>query len=428
MTAQDGPGRGLVAVTRAGASALADGTVQVRAGRRYELACLRCTWRGEPALQMRCPVCTGAVEPVLDLTGATVGMQDDPLRAYANFLPLDDADLAGCAGVMTRTPCRAVPRLGQAIGVPNLWVKDESRQPTGTTKDRLAAVVVTLFRQFGVTEFASSSTGNTATALARAVLRDGTMRATFFCGTNFIGRHGFSVDDRVRLTFVDGSYVDASHAGKAYAREHDVQWEGGFFNWARREGLKIAWLEAFDQMPATPDVVVQAISSGMGIAAADKGVREYVRLGRASHVPRMLMAQQDTCAPMVAGWQAGRTELTELDVVVDPQGLATAILLGDGADSYPYLAGIAASSGGAIVAVSQDDLVRTRALLHELEGLDVCYSAAAAVAGLAAEAAAGRIGNELVLVNLTGRDRQPSEPGAHWTEATNATPVQRSTP
>lgn len=370
----------------------------------YTLACLRCPWRGEPSLLMRCPSCSAAVEPVLDLRGAAVRDCADPLAAYVDLLPLG-MDGVARDGAMVRTPCRAVPALGAALGVPNLWVKDESRQPTGTTKDRLAAVVVALFRHFGVAEFVSSSTGNTATALARAVRRDGTLRVHFFCGADFADAHDFEVDDDVTLTVVEGTYVAASRAGQAFARDNGLQWEGGYFNWARREGLKIAYLEALDAMPATPDVLVQAISSGMGMAAAHKGMREYLSLGRATHMPRMLMAQQDTCAPMATGWRAGRGELTEHDVIADPHGLATAILLGNGADSYPYMAEIAAETGGAIVAVSQDDLVRARADLWDLEQLDVCYSAAAGVAAVRNEAAAGRIADETVLVNLTGRSR-----------------------
>jgi threonine synthase len=379
-------------------------SVRPAGGAGYKLKCLRCSWRDQPSLRMRCPLCQGALESELDLCGATVRDCQDPLLAYLDLLPLDLADLPA-AGVVVRTPCRPAPELGAALGVPNLWIKDEGAQPTGSTKDRLAAVVVATFKHFGVTEFASSSTGNTATALARAVRLDGTMRAHFFCGADFETMHDFEVDDVVILTVIDGSYAEASRVGQTFARENGLQWEGGYFNWARREGLKLAYLEAFDAMEATPDVVVQAISSGMGMAAAHKAAREYLQLGRVTHIPRMLMAQQDTCAPMATAWRAGRSEIGAQDVVARPSGLATALLLGDGSDSYPYLAEIATNTGGAIVATDQADLVRARADIWELGRLDACYSAAVAVAALRDEAAAGHISDELVLVNLTGRSR-----------------------
>jgi threonine synthase len=125
------------------------------------------------------------------------------------------------------------------------------------------------------------------------------------------------------------------------------------------------------------------------------------------------MVQQDTCAPMARAWQDGRAELTEDDVVAHPTGLARAILLGDGRPTYPYMRDIAIVTGGAIVSVSQEELVSARAMLRDLENLDVCHSSAATVAALRNEAAAGRITpDQVVLVNLTGRDRSHTRRGA----------------
>ena len=372
----------------------------------FRLSCVSCDWHTGPEFRLRCPECSGALDAVLDLTGAAKRAHDRPELAYLDFLPIDEEDLAGIEPSVT-TPCRPAPRLGAAIGVPGLWVKDESRQPTGTTKDRFAAVVMAVFRRFGITEWVASSTGNSSTALARAVRRDGTIRAHFFCGRDFVADHRVELDEHVSLTVVDGSYAAASGAAQRFAAERGLTWEGGFFNWARREGLKLAYLEAYDALRAAgrePDIVVQAISSGMGVMAAHKGTGEYLSTGALSRAPRFLMVQQDTCAPMARAWREGRAELTDADVVARPEGLARAILLGDGRATYPYMRDIARDSGGAIVSVSQADLVAAKAMLAELEGLDVCHSSAATVAALRAEAALGRIApHEVALVNLTGR-------------------------
>jgi threonine synthase len=366
------------------------------------IACMLCGWTCEPAFLLRCPRCGGALEPILSTVDPVVRDEDDPGRAYLDFLPIDAAERLA-AGIMRRTVCRAVPRLGSAIGVPRLWVKDESGQPTGTTKDRMAALVVAVFDQFGIREFVASSTGNSATALARAVRRSGSMRAHFFCGRRFVDAHRFDPDSTVCLTVVDGDYAAASVRAQRFAAEQGICWEGGFFNWARREGLKLGFLEALDEMPCRPDLIVQAVSSGLGIVAAAKGMREYLAAGRIDGLPRFLLAQQDTCAPMVSAWQAGRAEMSADDIVVDPSGLASAILLGDARSSYPYVARIVGDHGGNIVAVSQGDLIECRRLLAELEDLAVCYSSAATVAAVRQEAAAGRIGaDEVVLLHLTG--------------------------
>jgi threonine synthase len=214
------------------------------------------------------------------------------------------------------------------------------------------------------------------------------------------------------LTVVAGTYVDASAEACRFAADNGIHLDAGFFNWARREGLKLAYLEALDQMGCDPDVVVQAISSGMGMLAAHKGMREYCQLGRLDRMPRFLMAQEDTCAPAASAWRAGRAEATAADRVEHPTGLATAILLGDVTPYYPYLHRIATQTGGGIVAVSRDELVEARRLLVELEALDVCYASAATVAAVRNEVAAGRIdAGETVLVNLSGRLRTAQPAG-----------------
>ncbi|MGX1762488.1 threonine synthase [Streptomyces lydicus] len=369
----------------------------------FRLECTRCQWKCEPATLFRCPRCSGALESRTDIEKAALHSGTQPELVYFSLLPVGSAEFIS-EGISRTTPCRIAPRLGNAIGVPNLWVKDESKQPTGSTKDRLAAITIAVFRQFGIKEFVSASTGNTAISLARAVHNDASIQAHFFCGHEFVDRHRFPVNDRVKLTVVQGSYAEAQSAARAYSAQHGALWDGGFFNWARREGLKLAYLEAFDSMDAEPDVVVQAISSGMGVMAAHKGAAEYREMNRLKKLPRFLMVQQDTCAPMARAWQEGRVELTDDDVVENPDGLARAILLGDGRDTYPYMRDIAKQSDGAIVSVSQQSLVQARTMLCELEGLDVCYSSAATIAAVRDEAAAGRIQpRDVVLVNLTGR-------------------------
>jgi threonine synthase len=376
------------------------------AGAKFQLGCDECGWSGPPAPLFRCPQCEGALEAKINLAQIKRRSSDQPEFTYFDLLPLSSAAYMQ-PGTFRATPCRHAERLGAAIGLPQLWVKDESQQPTGSTKDRAAAVVLAAFRQFGIDEFVCASTGNTAIALARAAGRDKSMRGHFFCSVTSDCQDRIDTGNGNTLNIVDGSYADAIHASREFAAEHNVFAEGGFFNWARREGLKLAYFEAFDEMPVEPDVVVQAISSGMGIMAARKAVNEYVALGWLTRFPRFLMVQQDTCAPMARAWREGRDELTADDVIPDPRGLATAILLGDGRASYRYMQQIARSSGGSIADVTQLRLIEARGLLQELEGLDVCYASAATVAAVRGEVAAGRLSvDDVVLVNLTGARRE----------------------
>jgi threonine synthase len=109
---------------------------------------------------------------------------------------------------------------------------------------------------------------------------------------------------------------------------------------------------------------------------------------------------------MVSAWAAGSSRIRPEDVVARPAGIATAILRGDPSRAYPYVHAIVAESGGAFVAVGEDEIREARDLVEELESLRPCFSAAAAVAGVAKLRRLGDLPPDAtVLVNLTGRDR-----------------------
>jgi threonine synthase len=313
------------------------------------------------------------------------------------------ADLVD-AGTSVRTPTVRLGRHERELGVAGVYVKDETGQPSGSTKDRCAALVLAAFRATGVTRFAASSTGNTARALSMAVARDHRMSAHFFLGSGFPLPPTFGADERVFCSSVAGSYSDAMREAARAAAGEEWTLEGGFANWARREGAKLAYLEAYLDMAAPPDVVVQAVSSGLGLLGADKASRELTASGILGCEPRYVVVQEDTCAPIVSAWSNGRSELAESDVVRNPSGLATAILHGDPRASYPYLRRLVDSTGGRMVAVTAQAIIEARRTLAEDTGIDACFASAAALAGLVQLAHQGHVGQrDTVLVKIGGR-------------------------
>ncbi|MFG2844410.1 hypothetical protein ACGF12_14735 [Kitasatospora sp. NPDC048296] len=96
---------------------------------KFTLVCVLCRAEFAPAPVYRCPSCSGALEPrYAALATATRHDHADPEQAYFDFLPLVSRGFLD-SGITVRTPCRPAPRLGEAIGVPGLWIKDESQQP-----------------------------------------------------------------------------------------------------------------------------------------------------------------------------------------------------------------------------------------------------------------------------------------------------------
>ena len=178
----------------------------------------------------------------------------------------------------------------------------------------------------------------------------------------------------------------------------------------RREGLKLAYLEAAEQIPHAIDWYVQAVSSAMGVYGTYKGAKELRALGQTTSLPRLLCVQQESCSPMVRAFEEGSPGIRPEHIVARPEGIAEAILRGNPIGAYPYIREIVLESDGRLVAVSETEIRESRSMIEELEGLSPCFSAAAAFAGLAKLARAGDIpADHAILVNLTGSDRQKTE-------------------
>lgn len=375
---------------------------------RYRWCCIVCGTEEHDLLRLRCTACGGALDAIHDLSAASIVDSPDPLARYASLVPVHDRSTLRWLGE-GNTGCIHAQNLGRRLGIDALFVKDESANPTRSTKDRMASVALARFAELGVRGLALASTGNSSTAYARAAQLLGGFDLHIFVGAAFLPRLNYRDHPDVRTYVVGSDFVSAGETAKRFAATAGVVWEGGFFNPSRREGLKLAYLEAFDQMPAPPRYVFQAVSSGMGLLGAYKGALEYKLLGRLPALPSFVAVQQETCSPMAAAFADGADTIDSRHVVRDPTGIAEAILRGDPTQAYPYVNALCRSTGGQILSAGVEEIKAAHHLLAELEGLNVCYASATALAGLIALRRRGVIpGDAPVLVNLTGADRPRS--------------------
>jgi threonine synthase len=214
----------------------------------------------------------------------------------------------------------------------------------------------------------------------------------------------------------EASFVDALDCAAAFAGRHGLVSDNGFFNPGRREGLKLAFLEAVEQVPRTIDWYVQSVSTAMGVYGVYKGARELFEMKRIARLPRLLCVQQESCAPMARSWKSGSTTLRPEHVVQQPNGIAKAILQGNPARPYPYVHGIVSATQGDFVIVAEAEIREARKMVEELEGISPCYSAAAALAGVIRQVRTGVFPHDnTVLVNLTGGNRPAPVPSNHVT-------------
>ncbi len=356
-----------------------------------------------------CDTCGGMIDVEYDLERVVFYDSLNPLERFFDLLPIvDPANLL--PQHMERTPCIHARNLGARLGMPWLYLKDETSLPTGSTKDRMAAVALAFMWECGIREFCTSSTGNSSSSYAHAIARFPGCRLYLFTAEDFWDRVDYPENDQV-VPFVlrDASFVDAFKCAGAFAQMRGVTSERGFFNPARREGLKLAFLEAAEQVPRPIDWYVQAVSSAMGVYGTFKGARELLSLGRIPRLPRLLCVQQDTCSPMVCAHEADSQQIRPEDIVRRPGGIAKAILRGDPTKVYPYVRELVIASKGTFTAVSEGEIREARRMVEELEGVKPCFSAAAALAGLIKLVRSGNFPcEETVVINITGRDRAPS--------------------
>jgi threonine synthase len=366
------------------------------------LCCVHCGRKYPFSLQFQCDACGGLIDPVYNLEGCKIGESSKPLERYFYLVPFQQLSSA----VSLRegnTPCIHAKNLGKRVGLSHLYLKNETLNPTRTTKDRMASCVLSVFQELDIREFVASSTGNSSSSFAFGIHQVTHMEVHLFCGRDFLYRHAYCDHPRVHLHVIDGDFVQAGKAAQKFAREQGLLFEGGFFNFARREGLKLAYFEAFDQLPEEPAVIVQAVSSGMGMYGAYKGVQEYQQLGRMKGTPRFVCAQQKSCAPMYQAFIEGSATIQPHHIIHHPRGIAEAILRGDPTRTYPYLYNIVTATKGCFAAVSQSEILEAHALLQETEGIDVCYASATAVAAAFHLLHQGWLQpTEVILVNLTG--------------------------
>lgn len=373
----------------------------------FQLACIVC---GAEADDMRidtCIHCGGALDAIYGLAAGLHEFPETPnvLMRYFSLLPIRARENALWLGE-GNTPCFKAEKLAAELGMTEVYLKDESRNPTMSTKDRIASVGLSRFRELGVHEFAMASTGNSSTAYARAVRLLPEFTAHIFSGRDFVSRLNYLDHPRIATYAIDGEFAMAGPAAQRFAAEQGITWEGGFFNFARREGLKLAYLEAYDAIPETPDYVFQAVSSGMGLLGGYKGALEYHRLGRLSRVPGFVAVQQATCAPMAHAYAECAESIEKRHIVKNPRGLAEAILRGNPAPSFPYIRSLCSATDGDIIAAPDEDILTARRLLADLEGVRVCFASATALAGLIVARRDRAVRDDAtVLINLTGGDR-----------------------
>jgi len=349
------------------------------------------------------------------------------LWRYRELLPIRNPNPTLSLGEGGSPLIQAV-NLGMMLGTPNLFIKDERQGPTGSFKDRQAAVTIAALKEAGITEMVAASTGNVAIAYSAYAARAGIKLWAFVTSLvpavkmREIALYGSQV---IKVT---ASYDQAKQLAAEFARQRGLYLDMGARTITSIEAMKTIAFEVSEQLTAllgpvtggdtprwrTPDWYVQAISGGMGPLGVYKGFRELRQMGLVDRIPAMAPIQADGCAPMVNSWKKG---LEQAEPVTTPRTHIETLATGDPGRAYVMLRKQVDDTHGVFESVTDEEAFRAMHILAKMEGVSAEPAAAVSFAGLFKLIRAGTIKpTDVVVINCTGHT-MPAEQsvlGENW--------------
>jgi threonine synthase len=317
------------------------------------------------------------------------------LARYRDRLPVTDDTPIVTLGEGS-TPLVRSDRLSDETGC-EVWLKVEGANPTGSFKDRGMTVAISKALEEGAEAVVCASTGNTSASAAAYAGRAGLSCAVLVpAGKVALGKMAQTLAHGARVLEVEGNFDRALAVARDLADRYPVSLVNSV-NRFRLEGQKTAAFEICDELGRAPDAHCLPVGNAGNITSHWMGYSEYLADGVIAAAPRMLGFQAEGAAPIVLGYP-----------VDEPETVATAIRIGNPA-SWGHAVDAAAASGGAIQAVSDEQILTAYRDLAE-EGVFCEPASAAGVAGLRTAAADGSVRRgETVVCVLTGHGLKDPE-------------------
>jgi len=390
--------------------------------------CPACRYR-EPLTRplLACPVCGGEwldarydYEALRERLPDLLAGRPFNMWRYWELLPLQDP-----ANILTLgeggTPLLHAVNLGMMLGRPYILIKDERQGPTGSFKDRQAALAISVMKEQGITEAVVASTGNVAISYSAYSALAGIKLWTFLTSSvpadkmREVALYGSEV---IKVT---GTYDQTKKVAADFARRKGLHLDQGIKSFAAKESMKTVAFEIAEQLGQifdlgyspqhlisnipypkfrAPDWYVQAVSGGLGPIGVWKGFKELYDMGLVDRLPKLACIQAAGCAPMVHSFRKG---LEVAEPVVNPQTVITTVATGYPGLAYTYLRRVIVEHGGVFEAVGDEEAFRAMHVMAKMDGLSMEPAAGLAFAGLFKLVSNGTIRpDDVVVVNCSG--------------------------
>lgn len=347
-----------------------------------------------------CQHCFGPLEVVYDydwiahnISAFLITRRPANMWRYREFLPVGDGGLVDLnAGF---TPLVRANNLGKKLGINNLYIKNDTTNPTGSFKDRVVAIAASQAKQFGFDTLSCASTGNLANATAAAAAK-GKLNCYIFIPHDLeLGKVLGTLIYGPKLVKVKGNYDAVNRLCSEIAGKYPWAFVNVNVRPYYAEGSKTIGFETVEQLEwRIPDHVVVPIASGSLLTKVDKSFREFIKTNMCSEKSwRVSGAQAAGCNPVYEAFHKDADFITPLK----PNTLAKSLAIGNPADGY-YAKQVIKETGGSCEQATDDEIVEGIQLLAETEGIFTETAGGVTIAALKKMAESGTIKKEEVTV------------------------------
>ncbi|MGB8312442.1 MAG: threonine synthase [Halobacteriota archaeon] len=370
------------------------------------IECIECGKKYDVAYVLNTCSCDGLLEIKYDFSNIDFKIETmthiaPKVWKYRDLLPIKVSPVTLFEG---GTPLYKCDKLGESLGLKELYVKHEGMNPTGSFKDRGMTIGVSRALELGMKTVACASTGNTSASMAIYAAKAGiTALVLLPSGHVALGKIAQALMHGAKVLSIRGNFDDALTLIQKLCSEK------GFYllnsvNPYRLEGQKTIAFETVDQLISygkqrLPDRVVLPVGNAGNISAIYKGYKEFMELGVTDGIPMMTGIQAWKSAPIVEAIKNGAPDIKPVE---RPETVATAIRIGNPINAPKALNAIR-ESGGTAEAVTDNEILEAQKELARLEGIGVEPASAASIAGLKKLVQMGLIDNsETVVCIATG--------------------------
>jgi threonine synthase len=326
-----------------------------------------------------------------------LGPTEDGMWRYRALLPIEgDIQYPLAVG---GTPLFAPPQLRAILKTPELWLKDETRSPSGSNKDRATALVLEYALQHNVHVISCASTGNAALSLSIGAAAVGLQAVIFVPAEVSIAKLQLMLSTGAIVFKVQEGYAEAVRLSRQAAHAFNWHDRNTGYNPLTLEAKKTVALEIWEQSSyQVPDVIFVPVGDGVTLSGLAKGFRELIACGAVNRMPRIIGVQAEGHHPLKKAWDA-QTQMQTTLTVPNASTIADGIAVTIPTNGAMALRDVRESEGS-FLTVSDAAILQAISMLARKGGIMAEPAAAAAVAGIEVALTSGLINREEHIVAL----------------------------